>query len=125
MKCDGSDFSITLLKSIKSGQLEIKENNKKTMQFLADKDTIRINLIDLSINIPNSQGIFARLSEAKKFAKELKNQNLTLLISHNNKTVIKLGKKAKPRLSRMVTSGAVEITDLRELRKLDKRLRLQ
>jgi hypothetical protein len=37
---------------------------------------------------------------------------------------MKLGKKAKPKLSRLITkSSAVEITDLRELRKLDKRLR--
>ena len=39
---------------------------------------------------------------------------------------MKLGKEAKPKLSKMVTrSNAVEITDLRELRRLDKRLRLK
>lgn len=118
-------LSIKLLKSIKSGKLEIKEKNKKSMQFVADDDVKTINLLDVSFNIPKSQGMLSRLSKAREFAKELKNQNITLCISHKNKTVMKLGKEAKPRLSRMVTrSSAVEITDLRELRKLDKRLRL-
>ena len=119
-------LSIKLLKSIKSGKLEIKEKNIKSMQFLANDDTITINLLDVSFNIPNSQGMFSRLREAREFAKELKDQNLTLCISHKNKIIMKLGKMAKPKLSRMVTrSNAVEITDLRELRKLDKRLRLK
>ena len=67
-----------------------------------------------------------RLSEARRFAKYLKEKNLTLCISNRGKIVMKLGKEANPKFSRMITqSGAVEITDIRELRRLDKRLRLK
>ena len=67
-----------------------------------------------------------RLSEARRFAKYLKEKNLTLCISNKGKIVMKLGKEANPKFSRMITrSGAVEITDIRELRRLDKRLRLK
>lgn len=117
-------LSVDLLKGIKSGTLEIKENNKESMQFIADKNIITINLIDLSFNIPVYANILSKLSEAREFAKNLKENHLTLHIAHNGKVVMKLGKKAKPKLSRLITkSSAVEITDLRELRKLDKRLR--
>ena len=117
-------LSVDLLKGIKSGTLEIKENNKESMQFVADKNTITINLIDLSFNIPVYTSILSKLSDAREFAKNLKENHLTLHIAHNGKVVMKLGKKAKPKLSRLITkSSAVEITGLRELRKLDKRLR--
>jgi hypothetical protein len=117
-------LSVDLLKGIKSGTLEIKENNKDSMQFIADKNTITINLVDLSFNIPAYSSIFSKLSEAREFAKNLKENHLTLNIAHNGKVIMKLGNKAKPKLSRLITkSSAVEITDLRELRKLDKRLR--
>ncbi|MEX0656528.1 MAG: hypothetical protein WD154_03150 [Nitrosopumilaceae archaeon] len=117
-------LSVDLLKGIKSGTLEIKENNKESMQFIADKNIITINLIDLSFNVPVYTSILSKISEAREFAKNLKENHLTLHIAHNGKVVMKLGKKAKPKLSRLITkSGAVEITDLRELRKLDKRLR--
>ncbi|MGQ0377133.1 MAG: hypothetical protein ACT4OW_06495 [Nitrososphaerota archaeon] len=117
-------LSVDLLKGIKSGTLEIKENNKESMQFTADKNIITINLIDLSFNIPSYTSILSKLSDAHEFAKNLKENHLTLHIAHNGKVIMKLGKKAKPKLSRLITkSSAVEITDLRELRKLDKRLR--
>jgi len=117
-------LSVDLLKGIKSGTLEIKENDKKSMQFIANGNTITINLIDISFNVPAYTSILSKLSEAREFAKNLKDNHLTLHIAHNGKIIMKLGKKADPKLSRLLTkSSAVEITDLRELRKLDKRLR--
>ena len=116
---------IALLKFFKDGKITIKEDNKKSVQLKFKDKTITINLIDISFNVPNSMDFFSKLSEARNFAKQLKENNLTLCILHKGKPVMKLGKEAKPILSRLVTkSGSVEITNLRELRKLDKRLRL-
>ncbi len=117
---------VKLLKCIKNGSMEIKEDGKKSARLIAKDNKITINLIDPSFNIPTSMGILKKLSEARNLAKNLKDEKLTLCISNNNKLVMKLGKEAKPKLSKMVTlSNAVEITDLRELRRLDKRLRLK
>ena len=119
-----TELSVSLLKWIKSGNLEIKENDKKSVQFIANNNTITINLVDISFNIPPYATILSKISEAREFAKKLKDKHLTLCIEHNGKVIVKLGKNTNPKLSRLLTqSSAVEITDLRELRKLDKRLR--
>lgn len=117
---------VSLLKCIKNGSIEIKEDGKKSVKLHAKDNKITINLLAISFNIPSKIGILTKLSEARDLAKNLKDQNLTLYITNKKKIVMKLGKEAKPKLSRMITqSSAVEITDLRELRKLDKRLRLK
>ena len=120
------DLPIHLLKLVKTGSLDISENNKKTITFSFDENKIIVDILDITFNISTTGGIFTRLSEARQFAKNLKEKNLTLCISNRGKIVMKLGKEANPKFSRMITqSGAVEITDLKELRRLDKRLRLK
>ncbi|MBI3842002.1 MAG: hypothetical protein HY295_02460 [Thaumarchaeota archaeon] len=120
------ELSLKLLKGIKTGSLHVSENGKNSLKIVADGNDKIIDIIDFSSNIPSTQEIFTKLSEAKKFAEKLKEQNITLRISHKGKMVMKLGKEANPKLSRLITrSDAVEITDIRELRILDKRLRLK
>lgn len=120
------ELQIVILKGMRSGSLYVSENGKKSLQMTADGNDKIIDIIDFSFNVPTTHDIFAKLSEAREFAEKLKKQNITLRISHKGKMVIKLGKEANPKLSRLITrSGAVEITDIRELRFLDKRLRLK
>ena len=120
------ELSLKLIKGIKAGSLYVSENGKKSLQIVADGDEKIVDIIDFSSNIPTTQEIFTKLSEAKKFAEKLKEQNITLRLSHKGKMVMKLVKEANPKLSRLITrSDAVEITDIRELRILDKRLRLK
>lgn len=122
----GIDLPIDLLKLVRTGSIEISENHSKSIKFSFQNNKITVDLMDITVNIPTTKGIFARLSEAREFAKKLKKKDLTLCISHKGKIVMKLGKEAKPKLSRMITqSSAVEITNLQELRRLDKRLRLK
>ena len=119
----GIDLPINLLKLVKTGSLDVSENDKKTITFSFNENKIIVDILDITFNI-STKGILTRLSEARQFAKHLKEKNLTLCISHRGKIVMKLGKEANPKFSRIITqSVAVEITDLRELRKLDKRLR--
>ncbi|MGQ0638070.1 MAG: hypothetical protein ACT4N1_01730 [Nitrososphaerota archaeon] len=120
------ELSLKLIKGIRTGSLYVSENGTKSLQIVADGNDKIIDIIDFSFNTPSTQEIFTKLSEARKFAEKLKKQNITLRISHKGKMVIKLGKEANPKLSRLITrSDAVEITDIRELRVLDKRLRLK
>jgi len=122
----GIDFPINLLKIVKAGSLDVSENQKRIMTFSFKNNKITADILDITFNIPTTKGFFTRLSEAREFAKRLKKKNLTLCISHKGKIIMKLGKEAKPKLSRMITqSSAVEITNLGELRKLDKQLRLK
>jgi len=121
-----SKLLVDLLRLVREGNMEISENHKKSLKLSFSKNTIVFDLLDIEFNIPSSKGMFERISEARKLAKILEENNFTLCISHKGKIVMKLGKDAKPKLSRMLTkSKSVEITNLRELRKLDKRLRLK
>ena len=120
------DVPVELLKLVRAGSVEISENNKQSVKFSFADGNITVDLLDIMVNIPTTKGVFTRLSEARTFAEKLKKRNLTLSISNKGKVVMKLGKNANPKLSRMITkSSAVEITNLNELRKLDKRLRLK
>ncbi|MDX1441203.1 MAG: hypothetical protein R3237_01935 [Nitrosopumilaceae archaeon] len=122
----GIDLPADLLKLVKEGSIMVSENSRKSVKFSFEKNTVIVDLLEIDFNIPTTKGIFTRLSKAREFAKKLKGKNLTLCISHKGKIVMKLGKNAKPKLSRLITqSEAVEISDLRELRRLDKRLRLK
>lgn len=122
----GIDLLINLLKLVKTGSLDVSENDKKTVTVSFGENKIIVDILDITFNITSTKGILIRLSEARRFAKYLKEKNLTLCISNRGKIVMKLGKEANPKFSRMITqSGAVEITDIRELRRLDKRLRLK
>ena len=117
------DLPISLLNFVNGGSLSVIENNKKTVGILFDQNKITIDIQDITFNMPVTKGIFTRLSEAREFASHLKKKNLTLCISNRGKIVMRLGKEANPKFSRLLTqSSAVEITDLIELRKLDKRL---
>lgn len=120
------ELPLKLLQGIRTGSLHVSENGKKSLQVIADGNDKIVDIVDFSFNTPSTQDIFTKLSEARKFAEKLKEQNITLRISHKGKMVMKLGKEANPKLSRLLTrSDAVEITDIRELRILDKRLRLK
>lgn len=120
------ELSLKLIKGIKTGSLYVSENGTRSLQIVADGNDKIIDITDFSFNTPSTQEIFTKLSEARKFAEKLKKQNITLRISHKGKMVMKLGKEANPKLSRLITrSDAVEITDIRELLVLDKRLRLK
>ena len=123
----GINLPVDILKLVKSGSITVSENDKPTVSFPLKKLTVDVDILDFSINsMPTEKGVITRLSEARKFAKNLEEKKMTLSISNKGKTVLKLGKNAKPKLSRLITnSKAVEITDLRELRRLDKRLRLK
>jgi hypothetical protein len=121
-----NEISVQLLKGMRTGSLSISENGKKSLQMFVDRSDKIIDIIDFSFNTSMTQDIFTKLGEAKEFAEKLKQEKITLRISHKGKMVMKLGKDANPKLSRLFTrSGAVEITDIRELRFLDKRLRLK
>jgi hypothetical protein len=63
--------------------------------------------------------LIKQLSEAKDLAKNLKQENITLEVRLQGETVLKLGKKANPKLAKIVTlSSDIEINDLRKLKKL-------
>lgn len=120
---DGN-LSADLLSLLKSGKIMVHQDDTKLIEVDAKDSNITVNIVNLLNEITTSGHAFAKISEARRLAGLLDKRGITLTLSRDNKPVVKLGRDAKPKLSRLVTqSSNVEVTNLRELRHLDRRLR--
>lgn len=113
-----------LISLLKSGRITVHQNNKKIVEVDAKDNNVTVNITDLFTEINTTRRVITKLSEARTLADLLKKRGVTLTLSSHNKPIVRLGLDAKPKLSRLLTrSGDVEVTNLRELRRLDRRLR--
>lgn len=111
------------LLSLSNGNVKINCDNNPSIQFSADPETRTIDIIDLPIKLSKKTGFLKTLKEGKTLAKELKKNGITLDVKFKGKLVLRLGKNAKPKLTKVVTlSGDIEISDLKTLMKLEKSL---
>lgn len=117
------NIAVSLLKLFQSGSVKISENGRTSLEFIAHGNQKQINIYNLPADIQGTQTFFQKLSQAKRFAKSLKENKMTITIYDHNNEVLKIGQDAKPKLSRLFTSSDVQIVDLRNLRQLDRRLR--
>ena len=116
---NNSKLPANFLTYLEKGSLHVTCDGEPTINFKATKDSRIIDVIDIPIKITKKPGFIKRLSEAKDLAKKLKQENITLEIRLQGKTVLKLGEKANPKLAKIVTlSSDIEITDLKKLKKL-------
>ena len=117
-------LSADIISLLKSGKITIHQGDKKLVEVDADNNNVTVNILNLTKEIATPSRIIATLTEARGMAHALKERGVTLTVSANNKKIVKLGSDAKPKFSRLITrSKNVEITNLRELRLLDRRLR--
>jgi hypothetical protein len=80
-----------------------------------------VNIISMPVKISGKKSAIKRLADARDLAKTLKKEGITLDIQRDGNLVLRLGEKAKPKLSKIITfSGNIEITDLKALRSLEK-----
>ena len=113
------DLPANFLSFLHSGSLKVTCDDTPSINFLAKGDSRIIDIIDIPIEIEKRPGLIKQLSEAKDLAKNLKQENITLEVRLQGETVFKMGKKANPKLAKIVTlSSDIEINDLRKLKKL-------
>ena len=113
------DLPANFLSFLQRGSLKIRCGNNPSINFLTEGSSKIIDVIEIPIEITKRPGLIKQLSEAKDFAKNLKQENTTLEIRLQGEPVLKLGEKANPKLAKIVTlSNNIEITDLRKLKKL-------
>ena len=115
------DFQLpaNFLSYLDGGSLSILSDGNPSITFKSEGTSRIVDVLDIPIKIKNRPGLIKQLSEAKNFAKNLKNQNVTLEIRLKGETVLKLGKDANPKLAKIVTlSSDIEITNLTKLKKL-------
>ena len=118
-----TNLPANFLISLQKGSVKIDCDNKPLMDF-STKDNIRtMDVYDLPIKMSKKPGLIKQLSEAKSLAKKLREQNVTLDVKYKGELVLRLGKKANPKLARIVTlSKDIEISDLKKLKSLGNEL---
>ena len=118
-----SKLPANFLISLKKGSVKISENKKPAIEFSTKNDDRVVNIISIPVKISGKKSAIKRLGDARDLAKTLKKEGVTLDIQHNGKLVLRLGEKAKPKLSKIITlSGNIEVADINALRSLEKRV---
>ena len=116
-----SKLPANFLISLTNGSVKISENKKPAIEFNTKNDDRMVNIISMPVKISGKKSAIKRLGDARDLAKILKKEGVTLDIQYNGKLVLRLGEKAKPKLSKIVTlSGNIEIADIKALRSLEK-----
>ena len=116
-----SKLPANFLISLKNGSVKISENKKLAIEFNTKNDDRVVNIISMPVKISGKKSLIKKLGDAKDLAKILKKEGVTLDIQHNGKLVLRLGEKAAPKLSKIITfSGNIEIADIKSLRSLEK-----
>jgi hypothetical protein len=102
-------------------EIEIK-NNKIIFNIVISNNYVTDSDNRSNVNT-NKITLRERVSEAKEFAKCIKNSNLTLSILYKNKEIIVIGKEAKPKLSKIISrSNDIQIKNIRKLKRFDSEL---
>lgn len=114
--------------------IKVDVASQPTLEISAENDKIILNLLSLrEFAITDSKkrkgndikiSLREKISEAKDFAKSIRNNGLTISIHYKSKEIIILGKEAKPKISKIFTgSNDMQIKNIRLLKKFDNELR--
>ena len=116
-----SDWLVKAMKSATNGTIKIDAENQPAAEIDISKAKITINLLQPEFfRAPDDEtGLFDKLHTSKEFGHKLTNNGLTLSIFRKGKEAITLGKKAKPKLSKLITrSNDIQIDSIKEAAEL-------
>jgi len=104
---------------LESGRLSIFTDNVPAIHFNSEGDLRIIDIEEIPIKLSGKPGLIKQLTEAKSLAKNLSENNITLEVRLKGEVILKLGKKAAPKLTKILTlSNHIEITNIKKLKKL-------
>lgn len=116
-----SDWLSKALRSAKEGTLAISFENQPAVKIAISNGTLAVDLLEPTIfRMPEDEtGLFDKLKTASEFARKLSDNGVTLSLLRKGKEAVRLGKDAKPTLSKMVTrSDDIQLNSAREFAKL-------
>ena len=110
----------------KRGDIAVSIDRQKTLAFIVENKKVNIDIVDkqfvkrvLAEFGGGRTSLLSSLSQLRSIAEELRKQELTIIISYKNGSVVTVGVNAKPKYSRLVTgTSAVEINNLFKLLEL-------
>lgn len=120
-----------LFQTFKSGEINLSTSGKENLQLKIENRRFGINLLRkellkyiLSEVKPEKTSVLRMLAQLKNTAERLKQNGLTITISHKDQIILTLGAEAKPTLSKLVTrTNAIQVNDLTKLMRLIRELR--
>lgn len=132
-KCNISEYFAELLSCFRGGMIQIGMTNQSVLKIRAENSQIVLNLftsksiVDVNDKRNNENAaklsLRKKISEAKDFAKYLRNNDPTISMHYEDKEIIVLGEKAKPKFSKLIiSSNDIQIKNLRQLARLDNKL---
>ncbi|HJU35329.1 MAG TPA: hypothetical protein VJ695_09425 [Nitrososphaera sp.] len=116
-----TDWLGKALRSAREGTLAISFENQPAVKIAISNSTLAVDLIEPTIfRIPEDEtGLFDKLKTASEFARKLSDNGVTLSFFRKGKEAVRLGKDARPTLSKMVTgSDDIQLNSTREFAKL-------
>ncbi|MDQ3873575.1 MAG: hypothetical protein M3258_08210 [Thermoproteota archaeon] len=114
------------LKSAKEGTLAISFENKPAARIAISNGTLAVDLLEPTMFriSEDDTGLFDKLKTASEFGRKLSDNGVTLSILRKGKEAVRLGKDAKPTLSKMVTrSDDIQLNSAKEFAKLKEDLK--
>jgi hypothetical protein len=116
-----TDWLGKALRSAREGTLAISFENQPAVKIAISNSTLAVDLIEPTIfRIPEDEtGLFDKLKTASEFARKLSDNGVTLSFFRKGKEAVRLGKDARPTLSKIVTgSDDIQLNSTREFAKL-------
>lgn len=111
-----ADWLVTALSSAKSGAISIDFEEKPAARITADAGDISVDLLQpRAFRMHEDTGLFDKLKTASEFGCKLSDRGVTLSFSRQGKEAVRLGKNARPILSKLVSkSDDVQISSVRQ-----------
>ena len=103
--------------TLRSGELSVLRGGRGILHLDIEDKRIDIDLQDIQpirdlLNLLNLK----KLKQLKGVAEKLREDGLTITVSHKGDTALKLGTEANPRFARLITpSNAIEISSMSKL----------
>jgi len=103
--------------TLRSGELSVLRGGRGILHLDIEDKRIGIDLQDIQpirdlLNLLNLK----KLKQLKGVAEKLRDDGLTITVSHKGDLALKLGAEANPRFARLITlSGAIEISRMGKL----------
>jgi hypothetical protein len=125
-----SESFAELLACFRNGMIQVGMTNRPLLKIRAENSKIVQNLFppESHVNVNGNQdnrwtdklNLSKKISEAKVFARCLRNNDRTVSMCYEDKEIIVIGKKVKPKHSKLIIgSNDIQIKNLRQLKKLD------
>ena len=126
-KADQLSYWLTgALSSAKAGNISIDYDGVKAVNVTINDGTVVVDLIEPQVfRIPEDEtGLFDKLKTASEFGRKLSENETTIAFLRNGKEAVRIGKNAKPTLSKLISrSNDIQLSSVREFTKLKKDLK--